>query len=179
MYFIAFLSMYLALSIFLYHFSFQQYWLPFHLINSILCGYSLNYIFDKLKIVKNTILLFLIFYPSIYIARECTRTNFKQIEKINYVLSNTDVDDLVYDGDIRFNLFRKDIDFYYFSVRKVGGGLVTERNIRGYEYNIYESISEKKPKIISSYMIDNLNHPTIKNNYIKSEKFDDLYLLKN
>ena len=144
-----------------------------------LCAYSLNYIFNKFKIIKNTILLFLIFYPSIYIARECTKTNFKQIEKINYVLNNSDVDDLVYDGDIRFNLFRKDVDFYYYSVRKVGGGLVTENKIRGYEYNIYDIISEKKPKIISSYMIDNLNHPTIKNNYIKSEKFDDLYLLKN
>ena len=46
--------------------------------------------------------------------------NKYQLEKIDYVLSITDTNDLVYDGDIQFNLFRKDLDFLVFNKRKDG-----------------------------------------------------------
>jgi len=134
------------------------------------------FIYDKENSIKPLIIFMIIFYPMTYILRETQRNNHEQIEKIRYVLDNSSEDDLIYDGDIRFNLFRRDIDFYYFSVRPHTGGLATEQKLRGYDYNIYKIISEKKPKIISTYYIDDLENSIIKNNYKKSKKYEELYI---
>jgi len=167
---------YLSISIMLYSFSFQQYWLPFHIINSMIASLGFYFIYDKENSIKPLIIFMIIFYPMTYILRETQRNNHEQIEKIRYVLDNSSEVDLIYDGDIRFNLFRRDIDFYYFSVRPHTGGLATEQKLRGYDYNIYKIISEKKPKIISTYYIDDLENSIIKNNYKKSKKYEELYI---
>ena len=99
-----------------------------------------------------------------------------QLAKIKYVLSITDADDKVYDGNIKFNLFREDIDYCWFCIVP-NCCLNTYREITGhYEYDIYELISSHKPKVISTFNIDNLNDKSIKDHYRRSEKYDDLLI---
>ena len=103
--------------------------------------------------------------------------NKYQLEKIDYVLSITDTNDLVYDGDIQFNLFRKDLDFFWYSIREKTGGLATFQKLKPYKYDIYELIEQKKPKVISNYKLD-INNPLIFNNYKIDHLYDDLLIRK-
>ena len=106
--------------------------------------------------------------------------NDRQLKKIQYVLSHTKPDDFVYDGDIQFNVFRKDLDFFWFSVSPHVGQLSTYKKWKGYEYDIYQLIEQKKPKIISTYTISkNLSDPRIVSFYIQSEEYPDLYIRKD
>jgi hypothetical protein len=98
-----------------------------------------------------------------------------KLEKINYVLSITDKDDKVYDGDIQFNLFRDDIDYFWFCM-ETNDCLDVYKKIAGYEYDIYELISIHKPKVISTYNIFNLDDERIKNYYKPSEKYPDILI---
>jgi hypothetical protein len=104
-------------------------------------------------------------------------TNTHQVEKMEYVISNTNRSDYVYDGDIQFNIFRKDIDFFWYSVGP-NTGLETYESLYAYDYNIYELIDRFKPKIISNYYIDNMNHEIIKKQYHPSDKYEDIFVRK-
>ena len=103
--------------------------------------------------------------------------NKHQLKKIDYVLKMTNKNDFVYDGDIQFNVFRKDLDFFWYSVREETGGLATIQKLKPYEYNIYELIEEKRPKIISNYKLD-INHPLILKYYKETSEYEDLYIRK-
>jgi 4-amino-4-deoxy-L-arabinose transferase-like glycosyltransferase len=103
------------------------------------------------------------------------RTNQFQLDRIEYVLENTRPSDYVYDGDIEFNLFRKDPDFFWFSVGR-GRGLERYRVLKGYQYDIYEIIAEYKPKMISNFAIEDMKHPVIGDHYREDRVFRGLYL---
>jgi len=106
--------------------------------------------------------------------------NTRQLEKINYVLFLTRPDDLVYDGDIQFNVYRGDLDFIWFSVSPREGQLSTYQKWKGYRYDILELIDEKKPKVISDYVIKKmLADPRISNHYGQSERYSDLYIRRD
>jgi len=82
--------------------------------------------------------------------------NSQQINRIDYVLKNTTKNDFVYDGDIQFNVFRKDLHYFWFSV-KPGAGLESyQKNIGNKydDYDIYKLIDEKKPKFISDHSLN-------------------------
>ena len=98
-----------------------------------------------------------------------------QLEKINYVLAITDGKDKAYDGDSEFNLFRDDIDYFWFCLAP-NDCLDVYKEIVGYDYDIYELISVHKPKVISTDVTVNLNDARIKNYYKLSEKYDDLMI---
>lgn len=98
-----------------------------------------------------------------------------QLEKINYVLSITDEDDKVYDGDIKFNLYRDDIDYFWYCL-KPKRCLDVYKGIADYKYDIYELISIQKPKVISTFNIENLSDDRIKNYYRTSKKYNDLMI---
>lgn len=103
------------------------------------------------------------------------RNNQFQLERIEFVLEHSRQSDYVYDGKNRFNIFRKDLDFFWFNVGK-GRSLDKYRMLTGYQYDIYELIEKYKPKIISSYAIDNMGHPEIRNHYRRDPVFHRLYL---
>lgn len=99
----------------------------------------------------------------------------EQLDKLNYVLSLTEENDKIYDGNININLYRDDIDYFWFCVGP-DDCLDAYRDIAGYEYDIYELISEQKPKIINTFAIDNLDDPRIKGHYRKSDRYDDVLI---
>ena len=93
-------------------------------------------------------------------------------------MSITNKDDLVYDGHILFNVFRKDIDFFWYSIDPHLGTLETFQTMTDYHYNVYEIIDRVKPKVISNYNIDNMEDYRIKNHYVQSEHHQDLFIRK-
>ena len=100
------------------------------------------------------------------------KANARQIAVIEYVLSTTQPNDYVYDGDIDFNVFRPDLDFFWFSLGD-GGGLATYRTLHPYVYNVYHLIKKYHPKVISTYHI-NPGNRYIQNHYQFSRQFHQL-----
>ncbi len=98
-----------------------------------------------------------------------------QLDRIEYVLSVTEEGDKVYDGDVVFNVFRDDIDYFWFCMHQTMC-LDTYRKLTGYEYDIYKLIAEKKPKVISSYKIDDMSDSRIADFYMESPEYEGLYL---
>ncbi len=117
--------------------------------------------------------------PIVEIFDRAEEGNQRKLKLVEYVLSITDEDDHIYDGAARFNVFRKDIDYFWFSVRPKNsnpGALASyQQNIADYHYDVYESIDRHKPKVIARHYIDP-KHPSISNHYKQSDLVDWLYI---
>ena len=109
-------------------------------------------------------------------SRVVTPSNAGQLAKIQYVLDLTDEDDYIYDGNIWFNLFRRDIDFIWYMAGPPYKARETLAALLDYDYNIYESIERFEPKVISDFGIENMGDPRIANHYVRSPEYDDLYI---
>ncbi|MDO8241150.1 MAG: glycosyltransferase family 39 protein [Candidatus Moranbacteria bacterium] len=106
-----------------------------------------------------------------------SENNKKQLQKIDYVLSITNKNDRIYDGDANFNVFRKDLDYFWFSTKPKTGVLTSYRLMREYDYNAYTLIDKFKPKVISNSFIK-IKNPAVADNYAKSPAYSDLYIRK-
>ncbi|OQW37491.1 MAG: hypothetical protein A4E19_12465 [Nitrospira sp. SG-bin1] len=104
--------------------------------------------------------------------------NRAQIHRINYVLKNTIPTDIIYDGDIQYNLFRRDLDYFWYSVGP-GQSLDKYKKLKNYNYNIYGLIEKYQPKIISDYAIDDMSRPVIRDHYRKDLNFPSLYIRRD
>jgi 4-amino-4-deoxy-L-arabinose transferase-like glycosyltransferase len=100
--------------------------------------------------------------------------NGDQLDRIEYVRALSGPDDYVYDGDIQFNLFRKDLDFFWFSVQP-GGGLDNYRSFQPYHYDVLDLIKRRRPAVISNTDIPELRDPRIRNYYMRSA-YPGLYI---
>lgn len=171
------LSLILLLSVFFVKAPYQQYYMMFFPLMAIVAGYGVVNIIKSNKAVIY-IMIIASALPIIYSRNFIEWKNTKQLDKVQYVLSNTTKDDYVYDGKPKFNVFRKDIDFFWYSVGPETGGLATYKLLYPYEYNVYELINKFKPKIISNYYIDNMNNEIITKNYHNSLRYKDI-LIRN
>jgi hypothetical protein len=98
-----------------------------------------------------------------------------QIQRIDYVLRHTTEDDYVYDGDIQFNLFRKDLHYFWYSVGPCKGLDSFRKKIQTHalfqklageecgNYDIHRLIESKMPKIISDFMLEKETSDFLKN----------------
>jgi len=98
-----------------------------------------------------------------------------QLDKIEYVLSITEEGDKVYDGNVLFNLFRDDIDYFWFCV-SYPYCLRSYQQISDYRYNIYTLIGSQRPKVISNTGIRSFKDIRIINKYRVSDRYPDLYI---
>lgn len=169
---IAFLAVVLFASVFTINVPNKQYFLPAIPFLSMIAANAISKIriFNKFSVI---LLLLIVAYPEMLFMIEITQDRNKpQIEKIEYVIEHTKPSDKVYDGSIYFNLFREDVDYFWFSVRPKGV-VETYQSIKPREYDIYKLIETKKPKIIYAKYLD-INKKIIKENYFLTE-FDRLY----
>lgn len=172
---IGFISILFFMHVFLIKVPNKQYFVPMipfiaMVVANLICkNLKGNYLYGMIFCIIIAPCLF--FVMQIFYAQ-----NFSQLKKIEYVLANTDKSDKVYDGDIRFNIYRNDISYFWFSVRK-NGAKDTYNKFKPIDYNIYNLIKTQKPKIISAKYIENINNDFIKNNYEKSTIYKDLYIM--
>ena len=71
------------------------------------------------------------------------------------------------------------MDYFWFQVNPIDGSLRSFSEKNGYEYNIYNLIDSKRPKIISTKFIPDLKNKAISEHYRQSEIFDDLLIRQN
>ncbi len=127
--------------------------------------------------VAALVVTFVAFMPLVNQARNAfVYTNDGQIAKIQYVLDLTEPNDYVYDGNIFFNLFRRDIDFIWYMAGEPYKAAETLAILIDYDYNVYEAIERYEPKVISTFGIDNMDDPRIAEHYAKLPKYDDLFI---
>jgi hypothetical protein len=157
----------------------RQYYMPAIPLVGIIASYAL-YSFFNTRWSRFIVLMGAIYLPIWFIQDNGffdmnNKGQSNQLQKIEYVLSITDEDDKVYDGDAQFNVFRDDVDYFWFCrVCRIAYQKVTD-----YEYNIYGSISAQKPKVISTNHIPSFNDIRIKYDYKVSEKYPDLLIRKD
>ncbi|NEP60811.1 MAG: glycosyltransferase family 39 protein [Symploca sp. SIO2G7] len=150
----------------------QQYLMPVIPLMAIAAAYGAVKIFKHrtLAIVVIAMVVMLDYSLSIN-----TGSNQPFRNKIDYVLSLTDIDGYVYDGDAQFNVFRKDVDFFWFQVRPEGALEIYQR-IADYDYDIYQLIETYQPQVISTFQIGNLQDRRIADYYVQSPVYDDLLI---
>jgi len=167
----------------LYENLWRQYFMFTVPLVGIIAGYALYTVFNS-RISRLIAILFAVYMPlgmmhhfSSVLSNRTFHddTQSKQLDKISYVLSLTGENDKVYDGNININLFRDDIDYFWFCVGP-DDCLDAYREIADYKYDIYELISEHKPKLINTFAIDNLNDDRIKKHYTKSPRYDNILI---
>jgi len=170
------LGLFLFLSTFLVKHPYRQY---FMLPVSLICisnGYFMKFLFFKYRCNKGrkiTVLILILIIPLVFLVTMVSHTNSFQRARIQFVLQNSNEADYVYDGDSQFNLFRKDVHYFWYSI--VNKGLATYNRITGDRYSDYDIcrlIKQKKPKIIS---IRGLEACDLVGVYEKTE-FKDLHI---
>lgn len=174
-----FISFCLLVFIFLTRKTYEQYFVPLIPLVVIIASHTtISMLGNSKKII--TVVLILSTIVPVYSLHKWTVEfkNASQLQKIDYVLSVTSPQDFVYDGHVSFNVFRKDIDFFWYSLDP-GDGLSTYQSLREYDYNIYELISQYKPKVISNYLIENMQDDRIANHYQQSDLYQDLFIRVN
>lgn len=160
----------------LYRTQYAQYYLYIIPLLAILAARGWEFLIKRQPVIALIALaIFLAGSSAVYINDIIKRQNDWQMELIDYVYNQTSEKDCVYDGNIMFNLFRNDLDFFWFSVGG-GNGLDKYRRLKGYDYDVYSLIDKFKPKLISDYGIGNLHHPVIRDHYIQSDRYKDLYV---
>lgn len=158
------MSVILFLSVFLINVPNKQYFVPAMPFFAMISANTINKIQNKYNFSVIISLLLIIFYPLQCLFKEIQNyKNSSQLDVINYVLNTTNKDDKIYDGSIYFNIYRDDVDYFWFSVRPKGAA-ETYRSFKPRDYDIYKDIKEKKPKIINIKYLD-IENEEIKNNY--------------
>lgn len=163
---------------------FKNVWHQYLLLSlpfvGITAAYALDTVFSQNRLFKLILLLGAIYVPmsSMHNKGFFNMNNAslsRQLGRIEYVLSVTEEGDRVYDGDVIFNVFRDDIDYFWFCMFPAMC-LDTYQKLTGYKYDVYESIAEKKPKVISSYKIEDMNDSRIADHYVESPLYKGIYL---
>ena len=156
----------------------QYYILAFPFI-AVLAARAFWHVLRPRPLVAGLLLLFIVYGPVDRYASFLlfdVGTNTDQLARIERVLTLTEPDDYVYDGNIIFNLFRKDVDFVWWMTGDPYKAIETLETVKDYEYDIYERIETYEPKIISSFGIPDMSRPVIAENYVQDEMFPELYV---
>lgn len=169
------LSILLFGSVFLVRAPYRQYFMPFIPFMCMVVAYGINILMNyKLGL---TVVVCIFIVPVVYnMLTVLNYPNKDQLEKMEWVLNTTSKYDRVYDGRTEFNLFRSDIDYFWFSTEPRKGGLQSFQKLKPYKYNIYENIERYKPSIVSDAFIDDFNHPAIHGVYERSAEYKNFLI---
>jgi 4-amino-4-deoxy-L-arabinose transferase-like glycosyltransferase len=166
----------LLIAAMLYRTQYAQYYLLVLPLLAIIAARGWQFIHEHQPSVANLLLVVVFASASAsYLYNILYQPNRWQLEKIAYVNNMTLPSDYVYDGNAQFNVFRKDLDYFWFGVDE-GKRLDKYRMLTGYQYDIYSLIEALRPKIISDHAISDLNHPVIRDHYTVTGKYKRLYI---
>lgn len=168
----------LLVSMFFAKAPYTQWILPAAPFVSMVAASSLRNLFKDSKTTK-ICLIFLVLFCAAYSIRDAKDGRRKKdtISKIEYVLSVSQSHDAFYGGHegVRYNLFRKDADFFWFCVgpKKC---LETYQSFRDYKYDPISLVHERQPKVVlvSPYVND-----SEMGDYERSSEHEEFYIRKN
>lgn len=143
----------LLISIAAYNVHYPQYFLHFFPLMTPLAAFGLHGVARRRGALAAVLVLACLGSTGKYVFELAARGNAEQLAKVAYVLNGTVRTDAVYDGNAQFNLFRPDVDYFWFSVRPECGGLAAYRDLKGYEYDVVERIAKLQPRVVSTYLL--------------------------
>jgi len=123
----------LLLSVFLVRTPWPQYFMLAIPLIAITSAHAIHSVFKNNKALLFAFLIFSIGFQLPWLAQGARNSNGEQLKKIQYVLSITRTNDFVYDGDMQFNVYRKDIDFFWYSIDPLMGTLGTFQTMSHYK----------------------------------------------
>ncbi len=179
---IALIGLVLLFSTFLARKAYMPYFMFAIALLCISCSGFLKYICERFElsaIYKLLVVLIIIVGPSRRLLRKSTnKTNYSQLDKVNFVIQNSDDSDLIYDGDSQFNLYRYDLHYFWYSVgeNKCLDTYNKITNNKYGDYNICELVKSKKPKFISDFAF-NIGECGLSRVY-KKTRYAGLYIRK-
>lgn len=151
----AFIGSFLLFSLVLVFVPHKQYFLLSIPLLCVVTGYFIMLIFDKFEL-KNTsrviLTILIIILPVYYMFSMGAEKNRKQLATANYVIQNTEDSDLVYDGGARYNLFRRDLHYFWYSAEKKKLlGMLSKLVTKVGDYDVCKLIVTKKPKFMLAF----------------------------
>lgn len=167
------------LSVLLVKHPYKQYFMFAIPLLCVVAGYILKTICDglRLKEVYRILLILLIMSRSVNFLQElAVKTNTSDLEKIEFVIKNSRESDLIYDGDIMFNLYRPDLHYFWFSLRQYRSLDVYNRLTGGRygDYDICKLIKSKRPRFISDHELD-IEECGLEDLYVET-RYNGLYI---
>lgn len=149
---------------------------------SIAAAYFLKFSCDRIKLndtYKVLLIILIIIVPVFSLLALNITTNSPQLEKINFVLRNSKESDLIYDGNIKFNVYRYDLHYFWYCTgeKRCLSAYNKLTNNKYGDYDICELIKSKEPIFISDYEL-NITECGLGKLYNKT-KYDDLYIRKD
>jgi 4-amino-4-deoxy-L-arabinose transferase-like glycosyltransferase len=141
-------------SVAVYNVHYPQYFLHFFPLMAPLAAFGLHKIARRREVLAAVLVLACLGSMGKYVFELVARGNAEQLAKVAYVLNGTEKTDAIYDGNSQFNLFRPDVDYFWFSVRPGCSGLAAYQDVKGYEYDITERILRVRPRLVSTYLLD-------------------------
>ena len=176
---IVFMGVGLLGSIFLAKMPYTQWFLSAAPFASMVAACSLQNLFSDLR-TKKICLAILVLFCTGYLIYEAKDGRGKRdtISRIEYVLSISEAQDTFYGGrkGVRANLFRKDVDFFWFCVRPKRC-LEAYQSFRDYDYDPISLIKKHRPKIVFPLTGLDLNHPEMRY-YQQSLEHELIYVRK-
>lgn len=150
------IGVFLLFSVFLVRSPYKQYFMFAIPLLCITSGYFLNDVFDRFRfkaIHKILTILLLVISPLFFLSRMSVNSNHQQLKKVDFVIQHSHSSDLVYDGNNRFNLYRPDLHYFWYSVGEKGGLRIYNKLTEGTynDYDICTLIISKRPEFISDY----------------------------
>jgi hypothetical protein len=133
---------------------YPQYFLHVFPLMTLLAAFGLHQVARRREVLAAVLVLACLGSMGKFIVELAVRGNADQLAKVAYVLNGTETTDVVYDGNAQFNLFRPDVDYFWFSVRPGRSGLSAYKNVKGYEYDLMERITRLRPRVVSTYLLD-------------------------
>jgi hypothetical protein len=124
-------------------------------------SYTVQYLCTRLRLWGASLVIMtvvMLVQPVVFLLPEAVGPGLrrKQLQKVEYVVRNTQPSDFVYDGDIRFNLYRRDLHYFWFSIASKKA-VDTYNALTGGRYNDYDIcalISSNRPKFVSDHDVD-------------------------
>jgi hypothetical protein len=176
---LAIISVGLLLSVLAFNSPHDQYYMMAIPLVAMVSAHGVETMFEKSYRARTLIVILTIMIPSLRLANTGIgimrdHSNRLQLAEISYVLSITRRDDYVYDPDSRFNVFRKDLDFFWNDVHS-GGMLDAYQSMTGYSYDAYRLIEVFKPKVIVEDGLD-YDDPRIASNYKLSAVYRHVFI---
>ena len=172
------LSLVLLGTVFLVKAPYRQYFMPFIPFMCMIVAYGIYKTMNYKLVI--TVVLCTFITPTVYnMLSVLNYPNKGQLEKMMWVLATTSKDDYVYDGKAEINLYRRDIDYFWFSTESGKGGLTTFQKLKPYDYNLNEAIFKYQPKILSDLVIKENLSDSVMQKYTKSNLYPDLYIMQD
>ncbi len=178
---VVFLGAGLLASIFLAKMPFSQWFLPALPFVSMVAACSLLNLFKDIK-ARNICLTIFVLFCAGYLIRDAEEGNLKKnsISNMEYVLSVSEPGEAFFfvgHKNIKINLFRKDVDFFWFCTEPKKC-LDTYQSFREYDYDPASLIKKHRPRIVfvhHDFEVDDLDMKE----YDKSPEYKRIYIRRD